>query len=807
MSTRPLLLSALLFLTLNLTACAYVSQSEHTERVSASESSELEFGRIILSSKRLSQCAPVSTITATVPIKVGSSAPVKGIKYRWDDESDFVEAAYEAGVGAEFEELAIEILSPTSDETDCDGPCFMELTLVADLGDFGERELWSHPEFTMPAPDDGVTVAGSLFESPTVGWVDWKVVYDASRRARENEMGLKASYLASMRVAVGNTSLDMGQEAGEMVVSVAACPNSLAAYDSNYCVDVAATVVDEENRAWSGGDVEFAVELDPFAEAACADGSRDILWQWYLVVENDLCQGNIQRRVSDLAFRFVEDDCDGDAAVEDCNDDDPLIYVGATDLPDDGIDQDCSGYDRLSCFEDLDGDGFGDDSAPGYSDEQSCANANMSAVGGDCNDNNRDSCPGCVERPDDGLDGDCDGADSTMCSVDQDGDGFGSEWATVYSPDDDCSSPGESTSDSDCDDSTADLAPGRSEIVDDGIDQDCNGFDKLTCFDDADSDGYGDLENSYFGHNGPCAQSGGSENSYDCDDSDEDVNPAILEVCDGIDNDCDSATDESGLISVDNNSYTSINDAIDAAPGGWSTVQLCSGTYVEDVVIDREITLEGVLGQDETIIKPETSGHATVVVTSPNVILRGLTISGGEGLGDVDDFTLGGGGIHAESAPGMIIEESTISDNSAGTCGGAIFSEFVEIRSVQVHDNSADVYGGGLCLQDGVLDDVSIFSNFGELGAGGFVVVGSVTIRDSYVYLNSTDGEAAGGVLVVETGILTSVNTEWGSSSQDNSPDDIYIFIEGEDGGSGTNATYLYGDSAPDFVCTNAECL
>lgn len=96
----------------------------------------------------------------------------------------------------------------------------------------------------------------------------------------------------------------------------------------------------------------------------------------------------------------------------------------------------------------------------------------------------------------------------------------------------------------DCNDADFMIHPGAPEIPDDGVDQDCNGADAVTCFVDADMDGYGSNSGATtIALDGVCdAGAGEATNDLDCDDADPSVNPGAPEIPnDGIDQDCDGS--------------------------------------------------------------------------------------------------------------------------------------------------------------------------------------------------------------------------------------------------------------------------
>lgn len=100
----------------------------------------------------------------------------------------------------------------------------------------------------------------------------------------------------------------------------------------------------------------------------------------------------------------------------------------------------------------------------------------------------------------------------------------------------------------DCAPSDPDVNPGAVEICNE-LDDNCDGtVDEgvtATFFADADGDGWGDPATAV---EACAAAAGWVAESGDCDDADVDRSPDADELCDGVDNDCDSDTDESDAV-------------------------------------------------------------------------------------------------------------------------------------------------------------------------------------------------------------------------------------------------------------------
>ena len=146
------------------------------------------------------------------------------------------------------------------------------------------------------------------------------------------------------------------------------------------------------------------------------------------------------------------------------------------------------------------------------------------------------------------VDDDCDGevdeeaVDASTWYTDADGDGYGNDARGVTA----CEQPaGASAVGGDCVDVDVSIWPGAPEYCD-GDDDDCDGtvdedaVDAATWYTDADGDGFGDPSALILACDEPISASG---DATDCDDTDAAVSPAGIEICNGVDDDCDDTID------------------------------------------------------------------------------------------------------------------------------------------------------------------------------------------------------------------------------------------------------------------------
>jgi hypothetical protein len=335
----------------------------------------------------------------------------------------------------------------------------------------------------------------------------------------------------------------------------------------------------------------------------------------------------------DGSVLYTDADGDGYAACEECDDGDAAINPAATEICD-GADNDCDGTidegGTSVWYADADADGYGDATATTVS---CTAPAGYVANPDDCDDTETTIHPGATEtctdtvdlncdgsiayadadadgwaaceecddtdatvNPDaiescDGIDNDCDGtvdeAGTDLWYADADGDSFGDALASTTG----CSAPSGYVGDAtDCDDTDSAAYPGAPETCTDTVDRNCDGS---VAYADGDADGWAACQ--------------------ECDDGDAGVNPDAIEVCDGIDNDCDGTVDEGGTTTwyrdADSDGYGDASASTTActAPSGYvanatdcddadrtahpGSVEICDGADDDcDGTIDEGVT-------------------------------------------------------------------------------------------------------------------------------------------------------------------------------------------------------------------------
>ncbi|MGI9254511.1 MAG: hypothetical protein ACR2J8_12250, partial [Thermomicrobiales bacterium] len=168
---------------------------------------------------------------------------------------------------------------------------------------------------------------------------------------------------------------------------------------------------------------------------------------------------------------------------------------------------------------------------------------------------------------------------------------------------------------------------------------------------------------------------------------------------------------------------TSIQTAITSASPG-AVIGIGAGTYLENLIIDRTITLRACDGPNTAIVRNVAYGNRTITITNGSSLdLIDLTVDGYASYGNANY----GGGIATNG--NLTLCRSTTVRNAGWDNGGGIL---IETSGVTLHvtdhalieDNKAD-NGAGIRFtgeSDLVIDDYAIIRNNTSINEGGGVL-------------------------------------------------------------------------------------
>ena len=369
-------------------------------------------------------------------------------------------------------------------------------------------------------------------------------------------------------------------------------------------------------------------------------------------------------------------------------------------------------------------------------------------------------------------------------------------------------------------------------------------------FPDTDGDGFGDSESGTVACDAPDQH---TADGGDCNDTDPLVSPAAVEICNGMDDDCDPATTDAGRVTWlgDDGTVADVTSEVSgtrAAPRTFAstadgTLLFCEGTFHTLLELTHDVH---VFGADVATLDGAQAGRVVTVegqgvdVGLYNLTIRGGSASSGAGvqcwtpesdpsdrptlvLGGVtvlDNVAEGGGGVLASQCDAVIIDsaiswnvatsdaggglkvlhgsrveiiDSTVDYNYTGGYGGGLAvmnSSAVHLEDTLVTDNAAATYGGAVDLYEG-----------SELTCVGARSTASGFTRNS---AGNPDGGAVSLDYVAGANTAHFVDCDFGTTAggDDNTTYDVVTYRSDRDG---SRFAYIADDNQS-FSCAVGRC-
>lgn len=174
------------------------------------------------------------------------------------------------------------------------------------------------------------------------------------------------------------------------------------------------------------------------------------------------------------------------------------------------------------------------------------------------------------------------------------------------------------------------------------------------------------------------------------------------------------------------NAFDTIQGAIDAANNdvGRVTIEVAAGTYTENVIVDKLVTMQGATTRSQSII--DGSGIGTVVtITNDEVVMTGFVVKN-SGIGQH-------AGVAIVGASEVVLAENTIQDNSFGV-----------VIASNVDTNSNDnIIIDNTIVNNVIIDEGQVLDSYGVMVTNQ-LFPGEGVVRHNVITGNSISGSKDG---------------------------------------------------------------